>query len=76
MVDLQSRAVTLTADLRLERGALNVSEEPAAICASPEGRVRVFWRQGPGLWVCEISEYKTLQKRNLRGVWDDAIGED
>jgi hypothetical protein len=70
-VNLQSRGVTMIADLNMERGALHVTEEAAAIGVNQDGQVKVFWRQGPGLWLIEVGDGGKTRKRNLRGVWDD-----
>jgi hypothetical protein len=72
-INLQSRGVTAIADLNLERGALNMHEENAAIGVNQDGQVKVFWRQGPGLWLVEIGDGGRVSKRNLRGVWDDVV---
>jgi hypothetical protein len=72
-VDVQSRSATQIGDLNLERGALRVHEEPAAICAGPDGNVRVFWRQAAGLWLCTVGEGVKKERRNLRYIWADAL---
>jgi hypothetical protein len=72
-VDVQSRSATLVVDLNLERGALRVHEEPAAICVDPDGKVRVFWRQAAGLWMCTVGEGGKKERKNLRGIWEDAL---
>jgi hypothetical protein len=74
-IDMRARSVVQIADLHMERGALKVQEEVAAMGVTPEGRVRVFWRQGGGLWVCALAEGSQRgEKANLRGVWEDAGG--
>jgi len=77
-VDMRARSVMQIGDLTMERGALTVREESATIGVTPDGSVRVFWRQGEGLWVCELGGERLLegkkQKTNLRAVWEDAGG--
>jgi hypothetical protein len=45
---MRERSVVQIGDLNMERGALTVREEPAAIGVTADGRVRLFWRQGGG----------------------------
>jgi hypothetical protein len=77
-IDLSARSVVQIGDLNLERGALAVREEPAAMGVTAEGKVRIFWRQGGGLWVCALGgeglAMGKMEKMNLRGVWEDAGG--
>lgn len=75
-IDLRSQSVVQIADLNIERGALMVREEPATMSVTAEGKVRVFWRQGGGLWVCVLGGEPDWrrEKFNLRGVWEDAGG--
>ncbi|KAK3941892.1 hypothetical protein QBC46DRAFT_310306 [Diplogelasinospora grovesii] len=76
-VDMSSRRIDPVADLDTVRGALKVSEEPAALGATVDGRLRVFWRQGPGLWCLEIRNGEALynSRRNLRGLWQEAVAD-
>jgi hypothetical protein len=76
-VDMRSRSILQIADLNMERGALSVRDEAAAIGTSADGTIRLFWRQGGGLWIRAIGERFATgsgQKMNLRGVWEDAGG--
>ena len=74
-IDLRARRVVQIGDLNMERGALLVKEEPAAMGVTAEGKVKVFWRQGGGLWICELGgEGIAVRKENLRGLWEDAGG--
>lgn len=77
-VDMRERSVVPIGDLNMERGALTVREEPAAMGVTADGKVRLFWRQGGGLWVCVLSgeggEGRRKEMVNLRGVWEDAGG--
>jgi hypothetical protein len=77
-VDMRERSVVQIGDLNMERGALTVREEPAAMGVTADGKVRLFWRQGGGLWVCclrvEGREGQRKEMVNLRGVWEDAGG--
>ncbi|KAI5922068.1 hypothetical protein F4810DRAFT_721593 [Camillea tinctor] len=51
--DLRARTTRLVADLGALRGSLRPREEPAGLAVDGEV-VRVFWRQGPGLWCAEV----------------------
>jgi hypothetical protein len=77
-IDLRTRIVVQIADVNMERGALSVREEPAAMGATAEGKVRLFWRQGGGLWVCELGGEGIAagkkEKKNFKGTWQDAGG--
>lgn len=74
-IDIRARSVVLIGDLNMERGALTVKEETAAMGVTADGRVRLFWRQGGGLWVCTLGEDgRRKEKVNFRGVWEDAGG--
>jgi hypothetical protein len=81
-IDMRARSVAAVADLHLERGALTVREEGAAMGVTGEGVVRVFWRRGGGLWVCRVGvggaggkgAEGVKEVLNLRGVWEDAGG--
>lgn len=76
-VDMRARSILQIADLNMERGALSVRDEAAAIGTSADGTIRLFWRQGGGLWIRAIGERFATgsgQKMNLRGVWEDAGG--
>jgi hypothetical protein len=77
-IDIRERSVVPIGDLNMERGALTVKEEPAAMGVTADGQVRLFWRQGSGLWVCmlreEGGEGRKKEMVNLRGVWEDAGG--
>jgi hypothetical protein len=77
-IDLRARSVVQIGDLNMERGALSVKEEPAAMGVTAEGKVKVFWRQGGGLWICELGgegiAARKKEKENLRGLWEDAGG--
>jgi hypothetical protein len=75
-IDLHERSVVQIGDLNMERGALSVKEEPAAMGVTAEGKLRVFWRQGGGLWIYELGEegIAARKKENLRGLWEDAGG--
>lgn len=76
-VDMCGRSVLQIADLNMERGALSVRDEAATIGVTMDGTVRLFWRQGGGLWIRTIREgfaKGSGQKTNLRGVWEDAGG--
>jgi hypothetical protein len=53
-IDWRARSVVQIGDLNMERGALSVNEEPAAMGVTAEGKVKVFWRQGGGLWIYEL----------------------
>jgi len=72
--DLRARRLQLVADVNTSRGALRPSEEHAILGVTADGKVKVFWRQGPGLYSLEIREGSSPVKRNLRGVWHDAMG--
>jgi hypothetical protein len=76
-VDMRARSVVQIGEVNMERGALTVREEPAAMGVTGDGRVRLFWRQGGGLWICALREGDGRKKEmvNLRGVWEDAAGE-
>lgn len=74
-IDLRARSVVQIADVNMERGALTVREEPAAIGVTAEGKVRLFWRQGGGLWIYWLGDGTTAgrhEKTNLRAIWEDA----
>jgi hypothetical protein len=76
-IDMRARSVFQIADINLDRGALSVRDEAASIGATADGTIRLFWRQGGGLWICTIKEgfaRGSWQKTNLRGVWEDAGG--
>ena len=73
-VDLRTRHLHLLADVNTSRGALRPAEEPAILSATADGKVKVFWRQGAGLWSLEVREGSSPAKRNLRGVWHDSVG--
>jgi len=73
-VDLRARRLQLLADVNTSRGALRPAEEHAILGATTDGKVRVFWRQGPGLYSLDVREGSSPIKRNLRGVWHDAMG--
>jgi len=74
-IDLCARTVVQIGDLNRERGALSVNEGPAAMGVTAEGKVKVFWRQGGGLWIYELGgEGISAKKENLRGLWEDAGG--
>jgi hypothetical protein len=77
-IDMRARSVVQIGDLNMERGWLSVKEEPAAMGVTVEGKVKVFWRQGGGLWICELEGEEIAavkrEKENLRGLWEDAGG--
>jgi hypothetical protein len=77
-IDMRTRSIVQIGDLNIERGALTVREEGAAMGVTTDGMVRLFWRQGGGLWICELGgeglAMGKRQKTNLRGVWEDAGG--
>ncbi|TGJ88701.1 hypothetical protein E0Z10_g123 [Xylaria hypoxylon] len=78
--DLQAQNVRVIADLNTPRGALKPQEEPAVMGISESGRLRVFWRQGAGLYVVEIETRERmgigryLDKEDVSWRWFDAIG--
>ncbi|KAI8633817.1 hypothetical protein F5Y19DRAFT_471071 [Xylariaceae sp. FL1651] len=76
--DLQSQSARVIADLNALRGALKPQEEPAVIGVSESGRLRVFWRQGTGLYVVELDirggVSRPLEKEDISWRWFDAIG--
>jgi hypothetical protein len=74
-VNLQSQNVRLIADLHTTRGALKPQEEPAILSVSADGQLRVFWRQGPGLYCVDVREKVEPQRTNLRNIWLDAVGD-
>ncbi|KAH8671348.1 hypothetical protein BX600DRAFT_246753 [Xylariales sp. PMI_506] len=74
-VDLQSQSFRQIADLHTTRGALKPQEEPAALSVTADGQLRVFWRQGPGLWCVDVRERVAPQKKNLREIWLEAVGD-
>jgi hypothetical protein len=77
VVAVAAQSLRVVADLNTVRGALRPQEEPAALSVAPDGHtVRVFWRQGPGLWCVDVRERLTPQKRNLREIWLEAVGGD
>ena len=73
-VDMRTRRIQQVADVNTNRGALRPSEEHAILGATADGHLRVFWRQGAGLWALEVREGSSSTKRNLRPVWLDAMG--
>jgi hypothetical protein len=75
-IDIRARSVVPIGDLIMERGALAVKEEPATMGVTADGTVRLFWRQGAGLWVCALREGdgRRKEKVNLRVLWEDAGG--
>jgi hypothetical protein len=73
-IDMRARSVVHVGDLYLERGALNVREERAAMGVTGDGAVRIFWRRGGGLLVCTVWEGGKKEVVNLRCVWEDAGG--
>jgi len=77
-IDMRTRSIVQIEDLNRERGALTVPEEGAAMGVTADGTVRLFWRQGGGLWVCELGREGFAggrrQKTNLRIVYEDAGG--
>ncbi|KAI0413832.1 hypothetical protein F5X98DRAFT_390426 [Xylaria grammica] len=78
--DLQAQNVRVIADLGALRGALKPQEEPAAMGISDSGRLKVFWRQGAGLYVVEIEARERMgfgrysDKEDVSWRWFDAIG--
>jgi hypothetical protein len=77
-IDLRARSVVQIGDLNMERDTLSVKEETAAMGVTAEGKVRVFWRRGGGLWIYELGgegiPARKKEKENLRGLWEDARG--
>ncbi len=73
-VDMRSRRIQPFADVNTNRGALKPAEEHAILGATADGRLQVFWRQGPGLWSLEVREGSSNTKKNLRAVWLEAVG--
>src|SRR5690242_14661482 len=47
-VDLRARRLQQMADINTNRGALRPAEEHAILSATADGKLTVFWRQGPG----------------------------
>jgi len=74
-VDLRTQSIQQVADLHTARGALKPQEEAAALAVTAEGHLRVFWRQGAGLWLVDAGERVAPQKTNLRDIWLDAVGD-
>lgn len=74
-VNLQAQSIKLISDLNTTRGALKPQEESAALSVSADGQLRVFWRQGPGLWCVDVRERIAPQKTNLRSIWEDVVGD-
>ncbi|KAI1862629.1 uncharacterized protein JN550_010154 [Neoarthrinium moseri] len=74
-VDLQLQSLRQIADLNTMRGALKPQEEAAALSITPDGLLRVFWRQAQDLWCVEIKEHLMPQKKNLRDIWVEAVGD-
>jgi hypothetical protein len=72
-VDLSTRRMTMIADINTSRGLLKVPEEPAVLGATAEGQLRVFWRQGPGLWCFNVLGDRADTKENLRSIWEEVV---
>jgi hypothetical protein len=72
--DMRTRVITQVADINTSRGALKPTEEVASMGVLGDGRLKVFWRQGPSLWVLELREGSSPVKTNWRHLWQDAIG--